>query len=181
MAILTLAVFLLIASVVATLVTLLFFVQLLIYKAPFVRTPVLAIDTLLAHATITPNQTVYDLGCGDASVLIAVEQKYGCRTVGYEVGLVPYLRALRNVRQHHAKTVVRYRNFFKENLGQADVVFCFLIKSLMPKVGAYLRQQLKPGSQVICYGFPIPGWEPVHTVDPRPDDPKSSKLYFYRQ
>ncbi|MFH0804803.1 MAG: 50S ribosomal protein L11 methyltransferase, partial [Patescibacteria group bacterium] len=154
MIVLTVVALLLVASVIAALLAVYFFAQLLIYRAPFVRTPTLAIDTLLAHATITPNQTVYDLGCGDASVLIAVEQKFGCRTVGYEVGLIPYLQALRNIRRHQVKTVVRYRNFFKENLSQADVVFCFLIKSLLPKVGAYLQQQLKPGSQVICSGYP---------------------------
>ncbi|MFA6553070.1 MAG: hypothetical protein WCT27_01440 [Patescibacteria group bacterium] len=173
---------------VAFCIAIFWFVLLLIYKAPYVKTPTSAIETILNSISIRPEELVYDLGCGDADVLIALEKKFGCRTIGYEASPFPYIRALRNIRLNKAKTQVYWRDFFKADLSKADIVFCFLIQSLMPRVGVYLQGQLKPGSRVICYGYPIPNWpaspnrtrgeQPTQTIDV-PNT--SSKIYCYQR
>lgn len=168
----------LIGCVIAFFIAIFWLSLLLIYKAPYVKTPAGAIETILNAMSIKPEELVYDLGCGNADVLIAAEKKFGCKTIGYEASPFPYIRALRNVRRNKTKTEVYWRDFFKTNLTKADVVFCFLIQSLMPRVGVYLQQQLKPGARVICYGYSIPDWDPKQTIDV---PGTTSKVYIYRQ
>ncbi|MFA5051588.1 MAG: hypothetical protein WC544_00820 [Patescibacteria group bacterium] len=177
MILLILAILFLVSSILAFIFALSWLILLLIYKAPYVKTPPAAIDTILKNINIRPDELVYDLGCGDADVLIAVGKKFGCKSIGYEASPFPYLRALLNIRRNKAKSEVYWRNFFKADLGKADVAFCFLIQSLMPRVGVYLQGQLKPGARVICYGYPIPVWQPAQTIDV---PYTSSKIYIYQ-
>ncbi|MFH1207646.1 MAG: class I SAM-dependent methyltransferase [Patescibacteria group bacterium] len=178
MLILILAILFLVSSILAFLIALGWLVLLLIYKAPYVKTPAGAIEAILRNISIKPEELVCDLGCGDAGVLIAVEKKYGCQTIGYEASPFTYIRALGNIRRNKAKTEVYWRDFFKADLHKADIVFCFLIQSLMPRVGVYLHKQLKPGSQVVCYGYPIPQWHPKQVIDVIGT---TSKIYIYQR
>jgi hypothetical protein len=177
MLILIISVIFLIVTILSFTIALFWLALLLIYKAPYVKTPTGAIEAILDNI-IKPTELVYDLGCGDADVLIAVEKKFECKTIGYEASPFPYIRALWNIRKNKTKTAVYWRDFFKANLTKADVVFCFLIQSLMSKVGVYLQGQLKPGTRVICYGYPIPEWSPTQTIDV---PSTTSKIYIYQR
>ncbi len=177
MLILAFSVIFLIICIIVFFIAIFWFSLLLIYKAPYVQTPTEAIRVILDNVSIKPSEYVYDLGCGNADVLIAVEKKFGCKTIGYEASPFPYIRALRNIKRNGARTEVYWRDFFKANLSKADIVFCFLIQSLMPQVGVYLHGQLKPGARVICYGYPIPDWQPNQTIDV-PNT--TSKIYIYQ-
>lgn len=53
--------------------------------APFVPTPEDVASAMLAFASVTPEDVVYDLGSGDGRIVIAAAKKYGCRAVGYEI------------------------------------------------------------------------------------------------
>ncbi|MFA6097913.1 MAG: 50S ribosomal protein L11 methyltransferase [Patescibacteria group bacterium] len=170
----------LIASVLALILALLFLIQLLIFKAPYVKTPKPVINRILEETEIKPTSVVYDLGCGNAELLIAIDKKIGAKTVGFELSPLAYQQAKYNVWQNKAKTKIYFKNFYKQDLSDADIVYCFLIKSVMPRIGALLLKQLKPGSQVICYGYSIPDWQPVKVIDLKPENPKSSKIFFYK-
>jgi len=153
----------------------------LIYtKVPFVRTPTKVINTILDENIIKPNHTVYDLGCGSAKFLIAIEKNVGAKTIGYEISPWAYFLAKMNTWLRKSKTKVHYKNFYKENLTKADIVFCFLLDSVMPKVKKQLEQQLKKGSTVISFAFPIKDWEPKKLLNPFPNKKKSSKIYIYQ-
>jgi len=75
---------------------------------------------------------------------------------------------------------VYYKNFYKENLSNANVVFCFLIDSVMAKTGKQLKQQLKGGSTVISFAFAIKEWAPTKVINPFPNKKNSSKIYIYQ-
>lgn len=156
------------------------FIILVYTKVPFVKTPRKSIDMILNNIKISPKDTVYDIGCGDASMLIAIEKKFGARTIGYEISPWAYLRGRINIFLNKTNTKIYYKNFYKEDLSQANVVFCFLIVSVMDKVGQQLKKQLKPGAKVISYGFHIPNWQPVEVINTGQNNPKSSKIYIYR-
>ena len=156
-------------------------IVLLKTKVPFVRTPERVINQVLQEITIKPTDTVYDLGCGNARFLITVEKKTGARTIGYEISPWAYFLSQVNIRLRKAKTIVHYKNFYKADLSTANVVFCFLINSVMPKVGKQLERQLQPGSTVICFGFAIKAWQPAKIILTKPDNPRSSKIYIYQR
>lgn len=147
---------------------------------PFVRTPNHITKMILENINISKSDIVYDLGCGDASTLIAVEKKFGATTIGYEISPWPYFIGKLNIFFSKSKVKILYKNFYKEDLSDANFVFCYLIGSVMDKVGQQLKKQLKPGSTIISLGFYIPDWEPVKTIETRKNDPKASKIFIYK-
>ena len=53
------------------------------------------------------------------------------------------------------------------NLGNADIVFCYLFPDIMPRLGRKLKAELRPRSRVISCNFPIPEWIPEKVLTPR--------------
>jgi len=158
------------------------FISIILFytKVPFVRTPSHITEMILDNIYISKTDIVYDLGCGDASTLIAVEKKFGATTIGYEISPWAYFIGRLNIKFSKSKTKILYKNFYKEDLSDANIVFCYLIDSVMEKVGHQLKKQLKPGSTIVSFGFHIPGWEPVKTIKTQPDNPKASKIFIYK-
>ncbi len=155
------------------------FIILLYTKVPFVKTPKKSINIILDKISISAKDTIYDIGCGDASMLIAIEKKFGAKTIGYEISPWAYALGRLNIYFHNSKTKILFKNFYKEDLSGATMVFCFLIVAVMEKVGRQLISQLKPGTKVISYGFHIPDWKPINTIDTNPKKPNSSKIFIY--
>ncbi len=178
---LVVAIILLIITVFFAILSLYIFIVLLKTKVPFVRTPLTVIDTIIREVGITKDDILYDLGCGNARVMIEIEKKTGVTAVGYELSPWAYFLARWNIRLHQSRAEVRYADFYKANLSDATIVFAFLIVAVMPKVGEQLEKQLQPGATVVCYGFSIPQWTPTKTIPTRQNDPKASKIYIYKR
>ena len=53
--------------------------------APFLASSLAVADVMLRLAEVQPDETVYDLGCGDARILVMAAEKYGARGVGVEL------------------------------------------------------------------------------------------------
>ncbi len=120
-------------------------------------------------------------GCGSASTLIAIAKATGAKTVGFELSPWAYFLAKLNIKLHNATTKVLYRNFYKQDLSGATIIFCFLLDSVMKKLGYKLDTDLKPGTTVISYAFKIPQWEPSKVINTNPNNPKASKIYIYKR
>ncbi len=189
----------LVASAVALVFALNTMLTLFRFRVPYVATPQWAIDWLCANmmgqspllskergrGEVYPpplqgggRGVVYDLGCGDARVLIALKKKFpAIKAIGYEAAWFPYLLA--RWRTHRSGITIRHQNFYLADLQDADMVFCFLIHSVMPKVEQLMRSQLKPGTTVFSYGFTFPTWQLVNRIA-NPKNPGGSKLNVYR-
>lgn len=173
-------IFLFFLIIVLAFVIVMFFV-LVITKVPYVKTPKKILNIILNEINLKPDNVVCELGCGNARFLIKVEKKFGAETIGYELSPWPYFLARLNIFINKSKTKIFNKNFYKENLAYADVIFCFLISNVMPKVQAQLEKQLKKGAQVISFAFPIHAWQPTKVISPNPENKKASKIYFYQR
>lgn len=147
-----------------------FFITLEIYVgiigrfkgAPFVASRSDKIMTMIDLADLKEGMCVIDLGSGDGSILIAAA-RHGAIATGVEMNpfLVPYSRwRARRAGVQNCVTFIRgeIKNF---PIHDADVVFLYLLPSLLGKISAKLSSELKPGTRVISNSFPIPGWTPV--------------------
>jgi len=170
----------LVIVVLVSILTLVIFTVLVFTKVPFVKTPNHVTQMVLDKLDLSEKDIVYDLGCGDGSTLIAIEKKFGAKTIGYEISPWAFFLGQVNIARYHAKTKILYKNFYKQDLSDATVIFCFLINSVMDKVGQQLKKQLKPGSTVISFAFHIPKWEPVDIIDTGENTKISSKIYIYK-
>lgn len=147
-------------------------------KVPYVSTPDWAIDWLQDNLKLPDGAVVYDLGCGDARVLIELKNKFPqIRAIGYELQWWPYLLA--RWKSRGSGVTIKRESFYHADLSDATIVFCFLITSVMTKVEAMLKQKLKPGTTVYSYGFTFPTWEPVERIT-NPARPQGSKINIYR-
>ncbi|MFH0853364.1 MAG: hypothetical protein V1853_03070 [bacterium] len=147
-------------------------------KVPYVPTPNWAVEWLAANLDLKAGEVVYDLGCGDGRILKALKKNYpDIRAIGYERGWWPFLLAKWNTRGTGVE--IRFANFYQADLSDGDVIFCFLIHSVMAKVKNNLQSQLKPGSQVYSFGFRFPDWQPAEEYI-NPKKPEGSKLRLYK-
>jgi hypothetical protein len=58
--------------------------------------------------------------------------------------------------------VVR-RDFFRDDLGKAAVVVCYLYPGSMVQLSTKLQSELIPGTAVVSNTFALPGWVPDQT------------------
>jgi SAM-dependent methyltransferase len=128
---------------------------------------------ILDKINLPPQSLIYDLGCGDGRFLFLAEQKK-LEAVGYELALYPYLKAIINKFFKSSRVVIKNKDFFKQDLSNADAIFIFLTASVMQKIGDKLKTNLKPNTLVVSYGFAIPGWPIKKILDTKP-----SKTYIY--
>jgi SAM-dependent methyltransferase len=145
--------------------------------ALFVPTAPVRISSSLDAVPMGPRELFVDLGCGDGRVLKAARKRFGVRALGFEVNPLIYLLA-------KARTLwdggirIRRRNFWRGNLAEADVVFCYLFPDLMERLGRKLEGELKRGARVISCNFPIPGWNPSNVLRPA-SDRHGDPIYIY--
>jgi len=120
----------------------------------------------LDMAEIKPGDKVYDLGCGSGWFIIEAARR-GAESVGFELSLPAYL--ISKVRSWFTRgpgsAKVYFRNFWKANLSDADLIYVFLTPRVMPKLRAKLEKECRPGTRILCHAFPMPEWTSVRTEE----------------
>jgi len=130
--------------------------------APFVRSKPQRIKIMVKLAEIHPGTRVIDLGSGDGSILIEAAS-HGAFATGIEMNpfLVRYSR-WRIKRKGLEKKITLIKGDLRVYpLGDADIIFCYLLKSTLSKLKEKFAQELKPGVKIISNAFTIPGWIPL--------------------
>jgi len=137
-----------------------------LYGLPSVPTKQGRIRKALRLANLQPNETLYDLGAGDGRVLLIAAKEFNAKAVGIEIGPVQcaliWLRAAASGFGNHIQ--VKWGNYLKADLSQADVVFLYATSKEVLRDAAYLEKQMKPGSRLISISADFPEWQPS-TID----------------
>lgn len=115
-------------------------------------------ERFLRLAAIKPGQKFYDLGCGDGRMLIAAA-KAGAVATGYEVSLLMYFITWLKIffSPYRKNCKVLCRDFWRADLSQADIIYFFLMPNVYSKLKAKFKRELKPGTKIISYIWPIDG------------------------
>lgn len=124
-------------------------------------TPLGVVARMLEAAQVKIGDVVYDLGCGDARILIAAALR-GARGVGFEIepNLVQY--ALANIKAENVadKVKVVQQDLFTADMSEASVIALYLLPEMNTRLRPKFWKELKVGSRVVANSFPISGWEP---------------------
>lgn len=127
------------------------------FGPPYLPTPKNVIKEMLDLSEVDKNDVVIDLGSGDGAVLIEAALK-GAKAKGYEIN--PFLVLLTKIRAAikglSNKISVFAKPYQKANLQGATVVFCYNMPKFIPAMERKLRKELKPGTKIISYKFPVP-------------------------
>jgi SAM-dependent methyltransferase len=143
-------------------------------KVPWAKTPRDNFTEIFSNISIPKNSLIYDLGCGDGEFLFFAE-KNGYKAIGYELSVYPFLKCLIKKIFRGSAIKIKRKNFLKEDLKDADLIFVFLVDKVMEGLGGKLSRDLKPGTIIISYGFKIPNWKIDKILDTNP-----SETYFYK-
>ena len=106
--------------------------------------------------------SIYELGAAWGSLAIPLARAFpDRRVIAYELSTIPWLFLVLRVRASGLKNVeVLRRDFFRDDLGKAAVVVCYLYPGSMVRLGTKLRSELTPGTVVVSNTFALPGWVP---------------------
>ena len=146
--------------------------------ALYVSTSRVRISAFMDAVPMKAGQLLVDIGCGDGRVLRKVRKRYGVRVVGYELNLLAYIKA-KLLCLGFQNTEVKWRDFWKADLSEADVVFCYLFPDVMKDLALKLRSELKPGAVVVSCNFDLPGFVPERILRPG-NSLHNSPIYIYQ-
>jgi SAM-dependent methyltransferase len=143
--------------------------------APWVPTPRAVVRRMLSLAAVRPGEVVYDLGCGDARVLVAAARRFGARGVGVEIDVSRFLWSLARIAASGLWGRVRLvrGDLFRQDLREADVVVTYLLQDTNDRLQTKLLQELRPGARVVSNTFTFPGLELAGSDE-------EYRLYLYR-
>ena len=133
-----------------------------LYGLPPVPTKPVRIEKALMLANLKSSETLYDLGAGDGRVLFIAARDFGAKAVGIEIGPIQcaliWLRAVAS--GLGSRIQVRWANFYKANLQDADVVFVYATSKEVMKLASHLEKEMKKGSRLVSISADFPEWEP---------------------
>ncbi len=129
-----------------------------IVGGPWVPSSMQVIYRMLDMADVGPDDTVYDLGCGDGRILVAAAKRYHARAVGIEIDPIRYLwcQLLISVLGLRKQVQIIFGNLFNTDLSEADVVVCYLMPDALSKLENKLKTELKPGKRIVSNKFSFP-------------------------
>jgi hypothetical protein len=133
-----------------------------LYGLPWIPTREKRIRRALELAELKPDETLYDLGAGDARVLVMAAKEFGANAFGVEIGpvqcLVGWLRIWFSGSRQKAQ--MRCGNFYKEDISSADVVFVYATSSQTSKLLPLFERNLRSGARVVSIAADFPSWVP---------------------
>lgn len=147
---------------------------------PSVPTPVPVVRAMIDLANLSGNETIMDLGAGDARLLIEAKKKFpAIKAVGCElnppVWLIGILRAIFS----RVKIELHLQSMLREDLTQVDAIFLYLFPELIGRLTEKFSRELKPGTKIISYMFRLKDREPIETKIVKGYWGESS-VYLYR-
>jgi len=151
----------------------------------FVPTPDDIVDEMAKLAKMTKEDVVYDLGCGDAVMLIRpIQQGKAKRGVGVEYDPKVMKIAIENVKKNklEGKIEIRQGDMLKltsKDVADATVVLLYIGDDLGERVSPLLQKALKPGSRVVSHRFILGDWKPNRTVTVKGTDGGEYELHLW--
>ena len=146
--------------------------------APWVPTWKRDLKRLSDGLRLEPGQKFIELGCGNARVCRHMKKMQPEADVtGLELSMLQY--GIGWLQNRFAKSGVKMKleNAFKHDLSGYDAVYMFLMPETYKKIRPKFEKELKPGTKVVSYVWPIPEWTPkrIDNIEGQPD------LYFYER
>ena len=130
-------------------------------SVPYVPTPQIVVDRMLAMANVRNGDYLIDLGSGDGRIVVTAARRFGTRGFGVDLNPVRISEAEENARKEGVADKVSFmqKDLFQTDLSDATVITMYLL----PRVNLDLRPRLlklKPGTRLVSHDFDMAEWKP---------------------
>lgn len=145
-------------------------------RVPYVRLPKGALREAVAELGVRDKDVVYDLGCGDGRVLMALRAvNKSAKYIGVENDWTVWLLGRLRTR---GVTLVR-GEISQAKLSEATRVFAYLGPKMMAELEPRFERELQTGARVVSVQFPLPNRPADKVVDLEHSLSHAAKLYVY--
>jgi SAM-dependent methyltransferase len=119
------------------------------------------IETMFAFTHPTKNDVMFDLGCGDARILIAAARRFGTRGIGYDLDPKLIERGNATAKQQKVSELITLRteNLFAADLSSATIIAIYLSDRINSKLKPKFFRELKPGTQIVSHNWHMGDWQ----------------------
>jgi precorrin-6B methylase 2 len=152
------------------------------YTEPHIPTPEDVIPMMLELASVKRDEVVFDLGSGDGRIPIAAARDFHAMAIGVEIRkrLVKECRVkVREMGLSH-RVKITSQNFKKVSLRRADVLALYLSSYTLNLLVPKFTRELRPGTRIVNFDYPILGWKPTREVEVLPKGwKKKHPIYLY--
>lgn len=153
--------------------------------APFVPTPMVVVDKMLALLALDAQSVVYDIGCGDGRIIITAAKKHGARGVGIDIVAERIRESREGAKAAGVEAQVEFRleDAFKVDVSPATAVALYLLPESNALLRPKLEKELRSGVLVVSHNYEIGGWEErmVRSETVKDDSGKDHHLFLYRK
>lgn len=132
----------------------------------WVPTPDEVVQRMLEVASVTPQDTVYDLGAGDGKIAIAAG-KLGATSIGieYNPDMAKLAQCYVRAERLTARTRIVQGDVFESDFRDATVVTMYLLPELNLRLLPKLLKDLRPGTRIVSHSFSMGSWKAEKTLD----------------
>lgn len=152
----------------------------------WVPTPDDIVDKMSELAKVTKDDIVWDLGCGDAVMLIRPIMKFNAKKgVGIDIDPKMIVRAKEYAKKQKVSDKVELRvgdildDKQMPDLKDADVVLLYIGDDLGERLSPVLQKNLKPGARVVSHRFSLGSWTPTQTINVTGEDGAEYTLHLW--
>jgi len=117
---------------------------------------------LLNLAEIKSRDILYDLGCGDATILILAVKEFGVRkAIGYEIEPKRAKKAMKNIEKAKLshRISIHAEKMYNADLSKADVIFS-MHTEYENDFNKIWKQKIMKGTRLIKHDLPLLGYLP---------------------
>jgi SAM-dependent methyltransferase len=117
---------------------------------------------MLRLAEIRPFDVFYDLGCGNASILILAVKEFGVKkAVGIEDNLYRINIARKRIKEERLQEIISIegKEMYEADLTKADVIFDMLAEDVNNMKKLY-SQKIRKGTRLVKHDLPLLGYLP---------------------
>ena len=140
-------------------ISLLFFVPL-IFGAPFEPSRARAVRNIVKLSSVKKGERVVDIGSGDGRIVMEFAGR-GVEAHGFEINpwLVIYSRWKIRRAGLNDRAKIYWRNFWRADMSDYDVVVTFQIGYVMNGLERKLKRELKKGARVVSNMWVFKNWK----------------------
>lgn len=125
--------------------------------APWWRTSQKTARAICKLAKVKKGDLIYDLGSGDGTALMIAAKEFGATGVGIEIDPFRYWVSKILLKKNSVtdKVIILRKNFFAQDIKDADIIFVYLIPKTLEKLLPKFKKELKKGTRIVSFVYEI--------------------------